>query len=152
MSARNLIPWFVVLSAAAMLCAPRDGRGQPAPDERYSVGAGMRSDLDYYDPYQASREDPYDSFKDRLPPVASTPVPGAAGGRIAPRSYPAGRDPYYDMRSDTPYYDSYGRVKYGPRELPETDPRGAQIGRDWYRNMPYRNPPRGGPEDRREAF
>lgn len=121
------------------------------PDTRYDVGTGMRGSLDYYNPYEASKLDPYDSYKQVLP-GALTPVPGPTpfypkpapiGLQITPPPYyPKRSQPYYDMRRDNPYYDEYGRIKRGPDQLPEVDRKGVETGRQWYKNMPYRNPRR----------
>lgn len=41
---------------------------------------------------------------------------GAQG--IAPKEYPPGKEPYYYYSEDTPWYDSYGRLRYGHRGIP----------------------------------
>jgi hypothetical protein len=186
----------VIASAAVLVVSSGGGYAQqtaPAgPDPRYKEGAGMRGSLDYYNPYAASKDDPYDSYRSRLP-IPVTPIPGAAvlsapgnkAGMKSPASpnawrpspgtagpgvrrqgsisstqplprtigepayqvtpppyYPKGSNPYYDMNRSQPYYDEYGRIRYGPREVPNYDAKGIQQGRQWYKNMPYRNPPR----------
>jgi len=181
----------ILFTAVAVVRAQQAARG--GPDRRYDEGSGMRGSLDYYNPYAASKADPYESFQSRLPlagtPLPATPVPRGPGVRAGvkhpasphprrpvpgttgpgvrrtgsisstqplprtmgetgyqitpPPSYPIGSNPYYEMDKSQPYYDEYGRVKYGSRELPNIDTKGVQQGRDWYKNMPYKDPRRG---------
>lgn len=37
---------------------------------------------------------------------------------IAPREYPPGKEPYYYSSDSMPWYDSYGRLRYGPQGIP----------------------------------
>ena len=37
---------------------------------------------------------------------------------VAPREYPPGREPYYYGSDNIPWYDSYGRLRYGPQGIP----------------------------------
>jgi hypothetical protein len=40
---------------------------------------------------------------------------------IAPREYPFGKEPYYYYSDDMPWYDSYGRLRYGPLGIPDKE-------------------------------
>lgn len=37
---------------------------------------------------------------------------------IAPKEYPPGKEPYYNYSENSAWYDSYGRLRYGPRGIP----------------------------------
>lgn len=45
-----------------------------------------------------------------LPPLSSAQP-------VGPQAHPPGKEPYYYYSEDTPWYDSYGRLRYGPRGL-----------------------------------
>lgn len=42
----------------------------------------------------------------------------SSGQTIAPKEYPPGKEPYYYYSEDSAWYDSYGRLRYGPRGIP----------------------------------
>ncbi len=50
--------------------------------------------------------------------ILLAPAPCVTAQAIAPLEYPPSREPYYYYNDNMPWYDSYGRLRYGPRGIP----------------------------------
>ncbi len=45
---------------------------------------------------------------------------------IAPKECPPGKEPYYYYSDNSAWYDSYGRLRYGPQGIPDDEYRARQ--------------------------
>jgi hypothetical protein len=63
---------------------------------------------------------------------------------VAPREYPHGREPYYYYSDNSAWYDSYGRLRYGPQGIPADEYSARQKARSYQESAPA-SPPSGGP-------
>lgn len=45
---------------------------------------------------------------------------------ISPKGYPPGKEPYYYYSENSAWYDSYGRLRYGPQGIPADEYKARQ--------------------------